>query len=52
MILGGGLPIKFKNITVGAVGCSSGTVEQDTAVAEAGVAALTKKLAEAAIQNS
>lgn len=44
VILGGGLPIKFKNITIGAVGCSSGTVDQDTAVAEAGVAALTKKL--------
>jgi uncharacterized protein GlcG (DUF336 family) len=44
VILGGGMPIKFKNITVGAVGCSSGTVDQDTTVAEAGIAALTKKL--------
>jgi uncharacterized protein GlcG (DUF336 family) len=44
VILAGGIPIKFKNITLGAVGCSSGTVEQDTAVAEAGIAALTKKL--------
>lgn len=44
VILGGGLPIKFKNIVVGAVGCSSGTVDQDTAVAEAGVIALTRKL--------
>jgi len=42
VILGGGIPIKIKNITVGAVGCSSGTVDQDTAVAEAGVAALAK----------
>ena len=44
VILGGGLPVKFKNNVVGAIGCSSGTVEQDTAVAEAGVAALVKKL--------
>jgi uncharacterized protein GlcG (DUF336 family) len=44
VILGGGVPIIFKNAVVGAVGCSSGTVDQDTAVAEAGVAALIKKL--------
>lgn len=44
VILAGGIPIKFKNITLGAVGCSSGTVDQDTAVAEAGVADLAKKL--------
>jgi uncharacterized protein GlcG (DUF336 family) len=44
VILGGGIPIKFKNMTLGAVGCSSGTVDQDTSVAEAGVAALIKKL--------
>jgi len=44
VILGGGVPIAFKNTVVGAVGCSSGTVDQDIAVAEAGVAALIMKL--------
>jgi len=44
VILGGGVPIMFKNSPVGAVGCSSGTVDQDIAVAEAGLAALLKKL--------
>jgi uncharacterized protein GlcG (DUF336 family) len=44
VILGGGIPIRIKNVTLGAVGCSSGTVDQDIAVAEAGVAALEKKL--------
>jgi len=46
VILGGGIPVKFKNTVVGAVGCSSGTVDQDTAVADAGVTALIKKLTE------
>ena len=44
-ILGGGVPIVFKNTVVGAVGCSSGTVDQDISVSEAGVAALVKKFA-------
>ena len=44
VILGGGIPVKFEHMTLGAVGCSSGTVDQDTVVAEAGVAALTRKL--------
>ena len=44
VILGGGIPIKLGNITLGAVGCSSGTIDQDTDVAQAGVTALTKKL--------
>ena len=44
VILGGGVPIVFKNIVVGAVGCSSGTVEQDISVAEAGVGGLVRKL--------
>jgi len=43
VILGGGLPTKLKNVIVGAIGCSSGTVEQDATVAEAGVAALVGK---------
>lgn len=44
VILGGGVPIKFKNTMLGAVGCSSGTADQDAVVAEAGVASLTKML--------
>lgn len=45
VVLGGGVPIKFKNTVLGAVGCSSGTADQDAVIAEAGVAALTKSLA-------
>ena len=44
VILGGGVPIIHKKKVVGAIGCSSGTVDQDTTVAEAGVAALLKNL--------
>lgn len=43
-ILGGGIPIIYKKKVVGAVGCSSGTVDQDATVAEAGVVALLKNL--------
>jgi uncharacterized protein GlcG (DUF336 family) len=43
-ILGGGVPIIYKNKVVGAIGCSSGTVDQDSTVAEAGVAAILKNL--------
>ena len=45
VILGGGIPIKLKNVTLGAVGCSSGAAEQDIAVADAGVRILVEKLA-------
>ena len=44
VILGGGVPIILNKVVLGAVGCSSGTVDQDIAVAEAGVSALIKKL--------
>jgi len=42
-IFGGGLPIFVDGVCVGAVGCSSGSVEQDMAVAQAGIDALLKK---------
>ena len=41
VIFGGGIPIIFDDNIVGAVGASAGTVEQDIAVAEAGVAAFS-----------
>jgi uncharacterized protein GlcG (DUF336 family) len=40
MIFGGGLPIVVEGQTIGAIGCSSGSVDQDTEVAQAGVDAL------------
>jgi uncharacterized protein GlcG (DUF336 family) len=36
---GGGIPVVFDRVIVGAVGASSGSVEQDIAVAEAAIAA-------------
>jgi uncharacterized protein GlcG (DUF336 family) len=41
-IYGGGLPILWKGECIGAVGCSSGSPEQDEQVARAGINALTK----------
>jgi glc operon protein GlcG len=38
--VGGGLPIVVDGQTIGAVGVSSGTVDEDGAVAQAGIAAL------------
>jgi uncharacterized protein GlcG (DUF336 family) len=38
--IGGGLPIVVDGQTIGAVGVSSGTVDEDVAVAQAGIAAL------------
>ena len=38
--IGGGLPLLVDGTVVGAVGVSSGTVDEDTAVARAGLAAL------------
>jgi uncharacterized protein GlcG (DUF336 family) len=38
--IGGGLPLQVDGHIIGAIGVSSGTVEQDTAVAQAGLAAL------------
>jgi uncharacterized protein GlcG (DUF336 family) len=36
-IFGGGLPIVVQGQTIGAVGCSSGTADQDREVAQAGI---------------
>jgi uncharacterized protein GlcG (DUF336 family) len=41
-VFGGGIPIQSEGRVVGAVGVSGGTVEQDVAVAAAGLAALGK----------
>jgi uncharacterized protein GlcG (DUF336 family) len=38
--VGGGLPIVVDGQTIGAIGVSSGTVDEDVAVAQAGIAAL------------
>jgi uncharacterized protein GlcG (DUF336 family) len=45
VIFGGGVPIVIGGKMVGAVGASAGTVEQDIAVAEAGIAALLQESA-------
>ena len=39
--IGGGLPLLVDGVVVGAIGVSSGTVEEDTMVATAGAAVLT-----------
>lgn len=44
MIFGGGLPIVVDNQAIGGIGCSSGSVDQDTEVAQAGIDALLKAL--------
>jgi uncharacterized protein GlcG (DUF336 family) len=44
MIFGGGLPIFFDGTIVGGVGCSSGTVEEDQTVAQAGIDAFLSTL--------
>ena len=45
MIVGGGIPIKLASgETIGGVGCSSGSSDQDECVARAGVAALVAGL--------
>jgi uncharacterized protein GlcG (DUF336 family) len=43
VIFGGGVPVISDGVIVGAVGASAGTVEQDIAVAEAAVAAISKQ---------
>ena len=43
VIFGGGIPVVIDQTIVGAVGTSAGTVEQDIAVAEAAIAALSKE---------
>ncbi|GAA1205681.1 GlcG/HbpS family heme-binding protein [Prauserella alba] len=40
VIFGGGIPLERDGEVIGAIGVSAGSVEQDTEVAEAGVAAL------------
>ncbi len=44
MIFGGGLPIFVDGHIVGGVGCSSGSVDEDRAVAQAGIDALMRYL--------
>ena len=46
MIIGGGVPVMLESgSVVGAIGCSTGTPDQDEAVAQAGVEALRELLA-------
>jgi uncharacterized protein GlcG (DUF336 family) len=40
VLLGGGVPVMHNGNLAGAIGASAGTVEQDVAVAQAGIAAL------------
>jgi uncharacterized protein GlcG (DUF336 family) len=44
VILGGGLPLEIDGHVVGAVGVSGGTVDQDVAVAEAGLQAFSSSI--------
>jgi uncharacterized protein GlcG (DUF336 family) len=44
MIFGGGLPIFVYGHIVGGIGCSSGSVEEDRTVAQAGIDAIIKHL--------
>ncbi len=44
MIFGGGLPIFVDGQIVGGIGCSSGSVEEDRTVAQAGIDALMENL--------
>lgn len=44
MVFGGGVPIVVNGEVIGAVGCSSGSPEQDEAVACAGIEALLREL--------
>jgi len=44
IIFAGGIAVKFKDSVIGAVGCSSGTVQEDTSVAHAAVLAIEANL--------
>ena len=44
MIFGGGLPVFIDGMIAGGVGCSSGSPEQDQAVAQAGIDRLMEQL--------
>ena len=49
VIFGGGLPVRRKGIVIGAIGTSSGTVEQDLEVAEAAIGAIEPSLQSASV---
>ena len=49
VIFGGGLPIRYKGVVIGAIGTSAGTVEQDIQVAEAGVGAIEPSIQSASV---
>jgi len=51
VIFGGGLPVRLGDSIVGAVGASAGTVEQDIAVAEAAVAAISRQYGSSALRR-
>lgn len=40
VVFGGGVPVRSNGMIIGAIGASAGTIEQDLAVAQAGVSAL------------
>ncbi|HWA42426.1 MAG TPA: heme-binding protein [Hypericibacter adhaerens] len=42
VVFGGGLPVELGGKVVGAVGVAGGSIDQDVAVAEAAIAAITK----------
>ncbi len=46
MIFAGGLPIVVEGQTIGGIGCSSGSPDQDAAVSQAGIDALLEALSE------
>lgn len=46
MYVAGGIPIVVGGVVVGAVGCSTGTPDQDVEVAEAGVRAFERAMQE------
>ena len=51
VIFGGGIPVISDGVIVGAVGASAGTVEQDIAVAEAAVAAISRQYGSSASRD-
>ena len=49
VIFGGGLPVRWKGIVIGAIGTSAGTVEQDVEVAEAAIGAIEPSIQSASV---
>ena len=49
VIFGGGLPVRWKGIVIGAIGTSAGTVEQDIEVAEAAIGAIEPSIQSASV---